>query len=71
MARVAVERDQERNALALLRQGRSDEAVERLAGLPLLRIIELRARLAAGPHRPGAEGEQDERNHSTSKHLRR
>ena len=52
---MAVERDQERNALALLRQGRSDEAVERLSGLSLLRIIELRARLAAAPLQSGAD----------------
>lgn len=41
--------DQQRNALAMLRQGRSDEAVETLTELPLLGIIELRAQLAAAP----------------------
>lgn len=41
--------EQRRAALALLRQGRSDEAVERLTEMPLLHILELRAQLAAAP----------------------
>lgn len=46
--------DQQRNAVALLRQGRTDEVVERLTDLPLLRIIELRAQLACAPAPPRA-----------------
>jgi hypothetical protein len=35
----------------LIRQGRSDEDVERLAGLDLIMILELRASSAAAPAR--------------------
>ncbi len=37
-----------RDGLALLRQGRSDEEVERLTGLTLVQIVGLRAGLATG-----------------------
>jgi hypothetical protein len=41
--------DQVQNARTLLRDNREDEDVERLTGLGLLQLIELRAEMAAAP----------------------
>ena len=46
----------EDEALQLLRDGRSDEDVERLTGLDAGRVLALRAGAASGPARPELRG---------------